>query len=137
MLDANYSPNFFDPQTHLFVKDVELSERFYIENFGFKETFRSLDKDTNKPDHVEIYLGQFGLGLSSISAAESVHGIKVGTGLPRGELLFWTENVDDVYQRLLANGAKGFKEPENFRKLRPARVTDPDGIMINIVSRRK
>ena len=132
----NEESKFYDPMTVLFVKDVEVSEKFYKENFGFIETFR--DKKSGIPDHVELKLGNFRIALSSISAAQNVHGLKVGTGLPKGEILFWTDNSDEVYNKLISKGITGIQAPHDFRgTLRPSRVSDPDGNYIVIASKRK
>lgn len=104
-----------------------------MENFGFKETFRNVK--TGVPDHVELKLDSFGLAISSITAAKEVHNIEVGTGLPKGEMVFWTQSVDEVYQGLLDHGASVVQEPHNFRDLRNARVNDPDQNLIVIVSK--
>ena len=132
----NVESKFYDPMTQLFVKDVDVSQKFYKENFGFIETFR--DKKEGVPDHVELKLGNFLLAVSSISAAENIHGIKVGTGLPKGELVIWTDDVDKVYNKLLSKGVTGIQAPHDFRgTLRPSRVADPDGNYINIVMNKK
>ena len=126
---------FFEPMTHLFVKDVNVSISFYIDNFGFIETFR--DKKSGPPDHVELKLNQFQLAISSISAARNIHGLDVGGNLPKGEIVFWTENVDEVYKSLIERGVKGVKEPHDFRtKMRPAWIADPDNNLIQIVSKK-
>ena len=136
MKDEQINLKFFDPMTHLFVKDVNVSIRFYIDNFGFIETFR--DKKSGSPDHVELKLDQFQLAISSISAARNIHGLDVGGNLPKGELLFWTDNVDEVYKTLIRRGVKGIKEPHDFRtKLRPAWITDPDNNLIQIVTEKR
>ena len=127
---------FYDPMTQLFVKDVNVSQKFYKENFGFIETFR--DKKEGVPDHVELKLGNFLLAVSSISAAENVHGIMVGTGLPKGELVILTDDVDKVYNKLLSKGVTGIQAPHVFRgTLRPSRIFDPDGNYINIVMNKR
>lgn len=136
MNNEDNKSKFFDPMTHLFVKDVIVSKQFYAENFGFVETFR--DKKEGIPDHVELKLGNFQLAVSSISAAQNIHDIKVGTGLPTGALVFWTENCDEVYNQLIAKGVSSIKTPHDFRgTLRPAWIADPDGNYIQIVSRKK
>lgn len=125
---------FHSPQVNLFVKDVMLSVKFYIENFGFEETFRN--EKTGIPDHVELKLDSFDLAISSITSAKQVHNIEVGTGLPKGELVIWTENADQSYKRLIEHGASSVQEPHNFRNLRNARIHDLDQNLITIVSKR-
>lgn len=111
-----------------------LSVKFYMENFGFKETFRNVK--TGIPDHVELKLNLFSIAISSITAAKEVHNLEVGTGLPKGEMVIWTENVDEEYRNLLKNNVKGVQEPHTFRgNLRNARVNDPDDNLILLVSK--
>lgn len=134
MSEKQAKSKFTDPMTNLFVKDVSLCEKFYIENFGFIETFR--DKQSGIPDHVELKLDNFLLAISSIDAARTIHNFNVETGLFKGELVFWTENVDQAYKNLLEGGATTIEEPHDFRgTLRPARIADPDGTFITIVSK--
>lgn len=46
---------FRDPLVNFYVKDVEVSVRFYRELFGFQETFRTPKEGA--PMHVELRLG--------------------------------------------------------------------------------
>ncbi len=106
-------PRFFDPMTEVFVKDVEVSIEFYMNNFGFIETFR--DNKIGKPDHVELELGNFKIAISSINAARNIHNLNVGSDIPKGALVFWTKNTDQIYEDLIKNGAQEIKKPHDFR----------------------
>lgn len=127
---------FTDPQINYYVEDVEIAVRFYTEHFGFVETFRTPKQ--GKPEHVEVRLGPLLLGLASREAGQTVHGLPLGTaGNPRAELAVWTDNVDEVYARLVEKGVPSVRPPHDFlSSLRSAWVMDPDGNPVAIVTRR-
>lgn len=127
---------FVDPAINYYVEDVETAVRFYVEHFGFVETFRTPKQ--GKPVHVELKLGGFTLGLASKEAGQSMHGLPLGAGgSPRAELVVWTDDVDEAYTALVENGVPGVSAPHNFlASLRAAWVMDPDGNPVEIVSRR-
>ncbi len=126
---------FTDPAINYYVEDVEAAVRFYTEHFGFVETFRTPHQ--GKPIHIEVRLGSLSLGLASKAAAQSMHGLVLGPGgFPRAELVVWTENVDEAYAMLMAQGVPGISSPHDFlESLRSAWVMDPDGNPVQIVSR--
>jgi catechol 2,3-dioxygenase-like lactoylglutathione lyase family enzyme len=127
---------FTDPQINYYVEDVETAVRFYTEHFGFVETFRT--PKHGKPEHVEVRLGPLVLGLASREAGQRVHGLPLGTaGAPRAELVLWTDDVDEVYTRLVESGVPSVRPPHDFlSSLRSAWVMDPDGNPVEIVMRR-
>ena len=57
---AGFVPTFHDPQVNLYVKDVEVSARFYRDFIGFRETFRT--PKGGAPIKVEVRLGNLTLG---------------------------------------------------------------------------
>lgn len=128
---------FFDPSINYFVDDVEAAERFYVDHFGFVETYRN--PDSGPADHVEIRLGSLLLGLSSKEAGRRDHGLPLGPhGNLRVEMILWTDAVDAVYASLVAKGVPSGGAPHDFLDgaLRTARVFDPDGNPVNIVQKR-
>ena len=129
--------NFQDPQVNLYVRDPEMSAAFYRNLFGFTETFRTPKE--GRADHIELRLessGGFILGLASIEAARDVHGLDPGNGKPKGEIVFWTDDVDSAFSELIAKGAKPVRPPHNFiETLRAAWIADPDGNYLQIVMR--
>lgn len=127
---------FTNPQINYYVEDVEVAVRFYTEHFGFVETFRT--PQHGKPEHVEVRLGPLVLGLASREAGISVHGLPLGpAGTPRAELVVWTDDVDDVYMKLVEQGVPSIRPPHDFLStLRSAWVMDPDGNPVEIVMRR-
>ncbi|MCX6048026.1 MAG: VOC family protein [Chloroflexi bacterium] len=127
---------FNDPAINYYVEDVEIAVRFYVEHFGFVETFRTPEQ--GKPIHVEVTLGPLILGLASQAAGQGMHGLPLGPGgFPRAELVVWTDNVDEAYAMLIEKGVPSVSEPHDFlASLRAAWVMDPDGNPVEIVSRR-
>lgn len=127
---------FTDPAINYYVDDVDVAMRFYIDHFGFVETFRTPQQGA--PIHVELRLGPLLLGLAARSAGESMHGLSLGGGgAPRAELVVWTEDVDAAYTLLIEQGVPSVSPPHNFlASLRAAWVMDPDGNPVEIVSRR-
>jgi lactoylglutathione lyase len=127
---------FTDPQINYYVVDVEIAERFYTDHFGFVETFRTPKQ--GMPDHVEVRLGPLVLGLASREAGRTAYGLPLGNaGNPRAELVVWTDDVDEVYTRLVQKGVPSISSPHDFlSSLRSACVIDPDGNPVGIVTRR-
>ena len=126
-----------DPQVNFYVRDVETSVRFYVDLFGFAETFRT--PESGPPAHVELRMGGLILGLASIESAQQVHAIPAGDGPARAEVCLWTDDVDQSYADLLAGGAQPMTAPHDFLdgRLRAAWVVDPDGNPVEIVAEGK
>lgn len=127
---------FRNPQVNFYVRDVEAAARFYTELFGFTETFRT--PATGAPEHVELRLDGFILGLASIESARRTHDIPADSGPPRAEVCLWTDDIDRTYTNLLTRGARPVSPPHDFLngRLRAAWVADPDDNPIQIVAER-
>lgn len=125
---------FRDPQLNLYVADVEASAEFYTGHFGFTETFRTPRQGA--PVHVELQLGGFTLGLASVDAVRTVHGVEAGTA-PSAEVALWTDDVDAAHATLTAAGVLTLSPPHDFLDggLRAAWIADPDGHAIQLVTR--
>lgn len=128
--------HFTNPAINYYVEDVEAIVRFYVEHFGFVETFRTPQQ--GPATHVEISLGSFVLGIESEEAGRTIHGLPLGSGgFPRAELAVRTENVDETYARLMEKGVASFRAPYDLLpSLRVAWVMDPDGNPVRIVTRK-
>ena len=134
--NTSKSMKFHNPQINLYVKNVEQSVRYYTSNFGFIESFRTPKEGT--PIHVELTLDNFILGLALIDSIKEMHGLDVGTGQPRGELVIWTDDVDEVFKTLTSNDIQGISKPHTFLgSIRSAWIEDPDKNPIQIVSKVK
>ncbi|MEM8533571.1 MAG: VOC family protein [Chloroflexota bacterium] len=127
--------NFFEPGINYYVDDVEKIAQFYIDNFGFVETFRT--PKGGELDKVEIRLGSFVLGLAKREAGKSMHGLDIGPAdNPRAEVMLWTDDVDEAYDTLIKAGVPMLIAPHSFLEmLRAAWVLDPEGNPVQIVSR--
>jgi catechol 2,3-dioxygenase-like lactoylglutathione lyase family enzyme len=124
-----------DPQINLYVADIEASQRFYRDLCGFTEVFRTPQE--GEPIHVEMRLGGLILGVATMDSARQLHGLSMDAGPPRAEVVLWTDDVDGVYQRKTASGARALSEPHDFlSNLRSAWVADPDGNPVQLVMRR-
>lgn len=125
---------FTHPQVNLFADEVEPSVRFYVEPLGFTETFRTPREGA--PDHVEMTLGGFTLGIARRAAGLATHGLDLVSGPPQCDLVFWCDDVDQAYGDLLAAGAGPVAAPHDFLDNRAAWVSDPSGQLISIVMKR-
>lgn len=122
---------FQTPSINIFTRDVVRLVSFY-ERLGFRETYR-FPKDVT-PTHVEVTLDQFTIGISSVEAAITDHGLNPDLGGRPIAIILWTDDTDREYARLTAEGAPSLRRPQDFLSdLRTAWIADPDGNPINIV----
>ena len=68
---------------NLYTRDIEAGIRFYRDLLGFVETFRTPAEGA--PEHVELRLGGFTVGLGTVEAARRVHGVRAEPGRPAME----------------------------------------------------
>jgi len=127
---------FTRPAINYYVENVEVAAQFYIEHFGFVETFRTPQQGA--PVHVEVTLGSFVLGIESQEASQTMHGLPLEPGgFPHAELALRTENVDEAYAMLMEKGVVSISAPHNLLpSLRVAWIRDPDGNPVRIVTRK-
>ncbi|MGH3505193.1 MAG: VOC family protein [Nocardioidaceae bacterium] len=125
---------FMSPLVNLFTADIEAGLRFYRDLLGFTETFRTPTEGT--PEHVELRLDGFMIGLGTVEAARRVHGIDATPGSPAGEIVMWTDDVDKAYDALTDGGAPALTPPHDAGANRNALVTDPDGNLVKLVQHR-
>ena len=121
------------PLVNIFTADIEAGLRFYRDLLGFEETFRTPTEGT--PEHVELRLDGFCVGLGTVEAARRVHGIEPTPGSPASELVFWTDSVDQAYAELAAAGVPTLKPPHDRGANRNALVADPDGNLVGLVQK--
>ena len=119
---------------NLYTHDIEAGLRFYRDLLGFAETFRTPTEGT--PEHVELELNGFGLGLGTVEAARRVHGVDASPGSPAMVVVVWTDDVDRAFEQLASSGAPIVQPPHNTgRHNRNALLRDPDGNLVEIVAR--
>jgi len=119
---------------NLYTHDIEAGLRFYRDLIGFEETFRTPAEGT--PEHVELQLDGFTIGLGTVEAAKRVHGVDASPGSPAMVLVLWTEDVDASYAELVAAGAPAIQPPHNSgNNNRNALLRDPDGNLVEIVAK--
>lgn len=125
---------FTDAFVNLYTGDIEASLRFYRDLLGFEETFRTPTEGT--PEHVELTLNGFGLGLGTVEAAKRVHGVDASPGSPAMVLVVWTTDVERAFELLTAGGAPGAQPPHDTGSHnRNALLRDPDGNLVEIVAK--
>lgn len=119
---------------NLYTGDIEAGLRFYRDLLGFKETFRTPTQGT--PEHVELTLNGFGLGLGTVEAAKRVHGVDSSPGSPAMVLVIWTDDVDEAFRKLTSAGTPIVQSPHNTgNNNRNALLRDPDGNLVEIVAK--
>jgi lactoylglutathione lyase len=119
---------------NLYTADIEAGVRFYGGLLGFEETFRTPREGT--PEHVELRLGGFTLGLGSVEAARRVHGVEATPGSPVLAVVIWADDTDAAFERLVAAGAPAVHKPHDTGNgNRAALVRDPDGNLVEIVAK--
>ena len=123
-----------DAFVNLYTRDVEAGLRFYKDLLGFEETFRT--PINGIPEHVELTLKGFGLGLGAVEAAKRVHGVDASPGSPAMALVIWTDDVDKSFKQLTSAGTPVVQAPHPSGKHnRAALLRDPDGNLVEIVAR--
>ncbi len=125
---------FKDAFVNLYTRDIEAGLRFYRDLLGFQETFRTPAEGT--PEHVELALNGFGLGLGTVEAAWRVHGVAPAPGSPAMVVVVWTDDFDRAFDRLTAGGAPVVQPPHiTGNSNRNALLRDPDGNLVEIVAK--
>jgi lactoylglutathione lyase len=119
---------------NLYTRDIEAGLRFYRDRLGFEETFRTPTSGT--PEHVELTLNGFSLGLGTVEAARRVHGVDASPGSPAMSMVVWTDDVDVAFADLTTAGTPVVQPPHSTgNNNRSALLRDPDGNLVEIVSK--
>jgi lactoylglutathione lyase len=119
---------------NLYTRDIEAGLHFYRDLLGFKETFRAPAEGV--PEHVELQLDGFTVGLGTVEAAKRVHDVEAAPGSPAMVLVVWTDDVDGACQELAAAGVPVVQAPHNTgNNNRNALLRDPDGNLVEIVAK--
>jgi lactoylglutathione lyase len=120
---------------NLYTSDIEAGLRFYRDLLGFEETFRTPKEGT--PDHVELTLNGFALGLGTVEAAKRIHGVDASPGSPAMVFVVWTDDVDTSFEQLRSAGVPVVQSPHDTgNNNRNALLRDPDGNLVEIVAKR-
>lgn len=125
---------FVDCLVNLYTNDIEAGLRFYRDLLGFRETFRA--PADGPPEHVELRLNTFTIGLGTVAAARRVHGVDATPGTPAMVLVVWTDDVDAAYTTLVAAGVPAVQPPHDTgNDNRNALLRDPDGNLVELVAK--
>ena len=84
---------------NLYTRDIEAGLLFYRDLLGFEETFRTPTSGT--PEHVELTLNGFSVGLGTVAAAKRVHGVDASPGSPAMVVVVWTDDADHAFADLI------------------------------------
>jgi catechol 2,3-dioxygenase-like lactoylglutathione lyase family enzyme len=126
---------FRSPQVTLYTRDLPRALAFY-QKLGFAEAFR-YPKD-GAPEHVELLLDGFNLGIATVETAIENHGLTPNVEGQGMELVLWTEDVDGAFRDLVADGARPLSDPHDWLgDLRLAWIADPDDNPIQIVQKHR
>ena len=126
---------FVNAFVNLYTNDIEAGIRFYRDLLGFEERFRT-PKD-GVPEHVELLLDGFMVGLGTVEAAKRVHGVDSTPGASAMAIVLWSEDVDADFERLEAAGVPVLQRPHDTgNDNRNALLRDPDGNLVEIVGKR-
>jgi lactoylglutathione lyase len=119
---------------NLYTANIDAGLRFYRDLLGFDETFRTPTEGT--PEHVELALNGFTLGLGTVQAAKKAHGVDAAPGSPAMALVVWTHDVDEAFEHLTSAGAPVVQPPHDVgNDNRNALLRDPDGNLVEIVAK--
>ena len=119
---------------NLYTSDIEAGLHFYRDLLGFAETFRTPAEGI--PEHVELRLGGFTVGLGTVEAAKRVHGVEAAPGSPAMVIVVWTDDVDKAYAELVAAEVPVVQPPHDTgNNNRNALLRDPDGNLLEIVAK--
>jgi catechol 2,3-dioxygenase-like lactoylglutathione lyase family enzyme len=129
-------PTFSAPMINLYSRGLPRALAFYSE-LGFVETFRT--PTSGSPEHLQLKLDGFTLGIATIEAAKDHHGLKPEGAGHSIEIVLWTDDTDAALKALIAKGAPLLTPAHDFldAKLRAGWVADPDGNPIQLVQRRR
>jgi len=125
---------FVTGMVNLYTRDIEAGLHFYRDLLGLAETFRTPTEGI--PEHVELRLNGFTVGLGTVEAARNVHGVEAAPGSPAMVLVVWTDDVDKAYAELVTAGVPVVTRPHNTgNNNRNALLRDPDGNLVEIVAK--
>lgn len=131
MADLSYKPKDVpDLFPYLVVKDAQKAIAFYEKAFGFTVSGEPAKDEQGNIQHAEM---KFGKDVTIMFAPEGAWGSErkspatLGV-MPSLSLYIYCEDVDRLYQKATANGAKSTMEPQDgFWGDRFCNLIDPDG----------
>ena len=119
-----------EPFPIIYVSDINRSEAFYRDAFGFESVYRF--PPDGLAEFVYLALGPTGIGLGA-TEAENVHGSPIAPGSGAFELFLYVDDMEAACERLLELGAPQLRAPaDEAWGERRAYFADPDGNAIHI-----
>jgi lactoylglutathione lyase len=112
----------------LYTDDVERLARFYVEAFGFEQSFR-WPVEGGAAEYLYLSLEPLGIGIGKPPGENDAWSRPTQPAGPGGvELCLYTDDVDRAAERLRALGARELAAPEDQPwGERMAYFLDPDG----------
>lgn len=113
----------------LYVKDEEVSKRFYVDQLGLKLL-------ADKSEHGLYTVGTSdGFAIAIHETGEDEAGHTIATGTESIHFDFDVPDVDEAYERLRTRGVKFLSPPKDMPwGERHTWLNDPDGYVIGIAS---
>jgi lactoylglutathione lyase len=107
------------------VDDVEAALAFYVETFGFEETFRF--EEDGRPAFAFLALPPLGIGVAQRSVGEARD----------FALWIYADDVDDAAERLRTAGAEEVLGPTDQPwGERMCTFVDPNGVLVHVGAKR-
>jgi len=124
---------FREPSVVLFSPDPERVTEFY-RKLGFAEVFRTPREGL--PIHIDVALGGYRIGFSSMTSARDDHGLRPSTEPQRAAVILWTDDVAAALDHSVEHGARLLHAPSPWLDvLLIAWVSDPDDNAVQLVQR--
>jgi lactoylglutathione lyase len=117
----------------LYTEDVERLARFYVQAFGFEQSFR-WPADGGEAEYAFLRLEPLGIGIGRPPEQGDAWGRPVpGAGAAGVELCIYTDDVDAAAERLRELGARELAAPSDQPwGERLAYFLDPDGRPLHV-----
>ncbi len=123
-------PNYSQCVPAVVVSNVSRAIDFYTKAFGFQYIEEeSISEENADIQHAALRLGEFTIMLTPEGAFDMPHKTPKSMGMPSPMSLYvYTQNVDQLYKKAVAGGAKSSQAPEDsFWGDRFCKLEDPDG----------
>lgn len=110
-------------------RDLERLEKFYTETLGLSAPLRWDDKGI-----VFVDIGSTRIEIIQKDAlTPDDHPPAMGQGAGLNHLALHVESTDDAYAELTGKGVKSLSGPADFKSVRIAFLSDPEGNVIELV----
>ena len=120
------------------VRDAAKAIEFYKDVFGATELMRMPYPDSSKIAHAEIKIRNHVMMLSDENPQMGAFAPQPGTTPPPAGVMIYVQDVDAVFNKALAKGAKSMMSPkEMFLGDRYGKFVDPFGHLWGVATHKK